>query len=193
MKCFTFWENIKTTSILDSKNYGVILNTCHDTAKRAEWVFSIFSPDSDDGLSLNFHRFVILYISCDTRSVGLGQYCLPKVSNGFNLYIVLKEDHQREDEVVHFVSKPVGLSFYWCTDSIPAIAYFTDYRTLRLPDYNAYKNSVARLVTRTGTRESITPILKDLHWLPIRARINLKFWFWLINVSMVLPLFIFKA
>ena len=29
------------------------------------------------------HRFVILYVSCDTRSVGLGQYCLPKVSNGF--------------------------------------------------------------------------------------------------------------
>ena len=33
-------------------------------------------------MSLNFHRFVILYLSCDTRSVGLGQYCLPKVSNG---------------------------------------------------------------------------------------------------------------
>ena len=47
------------------------------------WVFPLFSPDSDDRLSLNFHRFVILYISCDTRSVGLGQYCLPKVSNGF--------------------------------------------------------------------------------------------------------------
>ena len=29
--------------------------------------------------------FVIFYISCDTRSVGLGQYCLPKVYNGFKL------------------------------------------------------------------------------------------------------------
>ena len=46
------------------------------------WVYPLFSPDSDDRLSLNFHRFVILYISCGTRSVGLGQYCLPKVSNG---------------------------------------------------------------------------------------------------------------
>ena len=43
--------------------------------------FLLFSPDSDR-LSLNFHRFVILYISCDTRSVGLGQYCLPKVHVG---------------------------------------------------------------------------------------------------------------
>ena len=47
------------------------------------WVFPLFSPDSDDRLSLNFHRFVILYRSCDTLSVGLGYYCLPKVCNGF--------------------------------------------------------------------------------------------------------------
>ena len=47
------------------------------------WVFPWFSPDSDDRVSLNFHRFVIFYRSCDTWSVGLGHYCLPKVSNGF--------------------------------------------------------------------------------------------------------------
>ena len=51
--------------------------------RKQGWVFPLFSPNSDDQLSLNFHRFVILYISCDTRSVDLGQYCLPKVSNGF--------------------------------------------------------------------------------------------------------------
>ena len=54
-------------------------------ARKQEWVFPLISPDSDDWLSLNLHRFVILYISCDTRSVGLGQYCLPKVCNGFQL------------------------------------------------------------------------------------------------------------
>ena len=53
--------------------------------RKQGWVFPLFSPDSDDRLSLNFHRFVILYISCDTRSVGLGQYCLPKGSNSFNM------------------------------------------------------------------------------------------------------------
>ncbi len=36
------------------------------------------------------------------------------------------------------------------------------------------QNSAPRLVTRTRTRESITPILKDLHWLPIRARMDFK-------------------
>ena len=43
-------------------------------ARKQEEAFPLFSPDSDDRLSLNFHRFVILYISCDTRSVGLGQF-----------------------------------------------------------------------------------------------------------------------
>ena len=84
MKCFTFWENIKTISIpiLDSENYGFILNTCHDTVKRAETRVGFPVIFSRLRLSLNFHRFVIL--CCDTRSVGLGQYCLPKVYNGFN-------------------------------------------------------------------------------------------------------------
>ena len=48
--------------------------------RKQGWVFPLFSPDSDDRLSLNFHRFVIL--CCGTRSVGLGQYCVPKGSNG---------------------------------------------------------------------------------------------------------------
>jgi hypothetical protein len=52
-------------------------------ARKQGWVFPLFSPDSDDRLSLNFHRFVIWYRSCGTQSVGLGQYCLPKGSNGF--------------------------------------------------------------------------------------------------------------
>ena len=61
MKCFTFLENSKTISILVNENYGIILNTCHDTAKRADTRvgFPLFSPDSDDRLSPNFHRFVI--------------------------------------------------------------------------------------------------------------------------------------
>ena len=53
---------MKRLSKFDIEN---IFNTCHDTAKQG-WVFPSFSPDSDDRLSLNFHRFVILYISRDT-------------------------------------------------------------------------------------------------------------------------------
>ena len=35
-------------------------------------------------------------------------------------------------------------------------------------------NSAARIVTRTQVRDHITPILKQLHWLPIPARIEYK-------------------
>src|SRR5208282_1723098 len=31
-----------------------------------------------------------------------------------------------------------------------------------------------RLITRTRTFDSITPVLRDLHWLPIRRRIEFK-------------------
>ena len=51
--------------------------------RKQGWVFPVMFPDSDDRFTLNFHRFVILYISCGTQHVGLGQYCLLKVSNGF--------------------------------------------------------------------------------------------------------------
>ncbi len=45
----------------------------------------------------------------------------------------------------------------------------TDNQTARL---QRLQHSAARLDTRTRTRESITPILNDLHWLQIRARID---------------------
>ena len=78
-------KTLKQLSILDNENYGFIVNTRHDTAKRAETRvgFPVIFSRLRWRLSPNFHRFVILYISCGTRSVGLRKYCFPKVSNGF--------------------------------------------------------------------------------------------------------------
>ena len=36
------------------------------------------------------------------------------------------------------------------------------------------QNAVARLITRTGRREHITPVLRELHWLPVRRRVDFK-------------------
>ena len=36
------------------------------------------------------------------------------------------------------------------------------------------QNAAARLVAGIGTRDHITPVLKSLHWLPIRLRIQYK-------------------
>ena len=36
------------------------------------------------------------------------------------------------------------------------------------------QNSAARIVTKTAPREHITPVLKELHWLPVDRRIEYK-------------------
>ena len=36
------------------------------------------------------------------------------------------------------------------------------------------QNSVARLVTRQARRDSATPLLRELHWLPVRHRVSYK-------------------
>ena len=79
--------DIKTISILDSENYGFLLNTCHDTAKRVETRvgFPVIFSRLRWPIDPKFSQVCVLYISCGTRSVGLGQYCLPNMYNGFNL------------------------------------------------------------------------------------------------------------
>jgi len=36
------------------------------------------------------------------------------------------------------------------------------------------QNAAVRLVTNTGSRDHITPVLKDLHWLPVNQRMKYK-------------------
>ena len=36
------------------------------------------------------------------------------------------------------------------------------------------QNAAARLITRTERREHITPVHRELHWLPIRQRVDFK-------------------
>jgi len=36
------------------------------------------------------------------------------------------------------------------------------------------QNAAARLITRTGRREHITPVLRELHWPPVRRRVDFQ-------------------
>ena len=36
------------------------------------------------------------------------------------------------------------------------------------------QNTAARMITGARSADHITPILKNLHWLPVKARINVK-------------------
>jgi len=46
--------------------------------------------------------------------------------------------------------------------------------TLLLQRLQSVQNAAARLVTRTGRREHISPVLRELHWLPVRRRLDFK-------------------
>ena len=57
-------------------------------------------------------------------------------------------------------------------DYCNSILYGTTTKTLNKLQY--IQNSAARLLTSTRSRDHITPILRDLHWLPIKHRIEFK-------------------
>ena len=46
--------------------------------------------------------------------------------------------------------------------------------TSTISHFQKIQNSAARLITRTRKFDSITPVLRYLHWLPIEKRINFK-------------------
>ena len=46
--------------------------------------------------------------------------------------------------------------------------------TIVLNKLQRVQNSAARLLTGTRSREHITPVLRELHWLPIKHRINFE-------------------
>jgi len=55
--------------------------------------------------------------------------------------------------------------------------YYCNSLLYGLPDYSInqrIQNSAARIVTNTRKYDHITPILQNLHWLPVRQRIHFK-------------------
>ena len=68
-----FEKTLKQSSILGIENNGFILNTCHDTAKRAETrvgfpvIFSRIRWPNEPKFSQDWY----FILSCDTRSVGI--------------------------------------------------------------------------------------------------------------------------
>ena len=53
-------------------------------------------------------------------------------------------------------------------------ALFIGQPQYRINRLQRIQNSAARIYARTSRRDSISPVLRELHWLPVRARIHFK-------------------
>ena len=88
-KALLFEKTLKQLSILDIEINRFSLNTCHDTAKRAETMLGF--PDIFSQLRWpiepKFLQVVVLYTSCDTLSVGLWTILFNQF-NSIQLFIV---------------------------------------------------------------------------------------------------------
>jgi len=74
-------------------------------------------------------------------------------------------DRKMTEKLIHaFVTSRLD-----CCNSI-----LTGIQSYQLRKLQAIQNSAARLVCRIRRSEHITPILKQLHWLPVAVRINFK-------------------
>jgi len=57
----------------------------------------------------------------------------------------------------------------YCNSLLYGLPPDTQLRKLR-----SVQNATARLITGTRRRDHITPVLRELHWLPIRERVKFK-------------------
>ena len=84
--------------------------------------------------------------------------CLPRVQAG-SLYRIL---------TARLVSSMVAWRLYYCSSILQGLPAE---QTARL---QKVQNCAARLVMRKSKREHVTPLLKELHWLPVKFRIQYK-------------------
>ena len=72
-----------------------------------------------------------------------------------------------EDAATMVVQAFVSSRLDYCNSLLCGIA-------ILLQKLQSVQNAAARLITGTGKREHITPVLRELHWLPVRQRIDFK-------------------
>ena len=132
--------------------------------------------------------------SINLRSIKVGESDIEIVENVRNLGLFLDADLSMTVHVntvvknCYFHLRRLGQIRHLLTkEAANALAVATvlsriDYCNSTLWGINAYQidrlqklqNTAARIVCRTNIRDHITPILNDLHWLPVRKRIDHK-------------------
>ena len=97
------------------------------------------------------------FVSQKCRSASFGLYKIGKISNFF--------DRTTIERLIHAF---VMCHFDFCNSLLFGLP------SRQIQRLQLIQNSAARLVTRTKKHESISPVLRNLHWLPIQSRIQFK-------------------
>jgi len=82
-------------------------------------------------------------------------------------------------QVVRSVSVDAAKTSSPCIQFISTSCWYCNLSSIRISDIllrylQAARNAVARLVTGTRRCDHITPVLQQLHWLPVRQRVEFK-------------------
>jgi hypothetical protein len=186
------WQKVNPRS-LDDQLYAA-KNMEHSIATVAKWMFHI-------KLQLNRDKteFVVIASSLNHRRIRINHLDLEgdviKASKTVrNLGVMMDHTLSMMDHINHV--RKTGFYYlrwirkvrYCLTESaaktivhalvISQIDYCNSL-LVNLPDCAIDKlqklmNAAARLITHTSRHQEITPVLKHLHWLPVRQRINFK-------------------
>ena len=123
---------------------GDVLVTCSESARNLGVIF-------DQHLTLNKH------VNNICRNASLALYKIGKIRN-------LLDQHTTEILIHAFVSSLLDT----CNSLLVGMP------KKQIDKLQQIQNSAARLVSLLPKREHITPILKQLHWLPVSQRIHYK-------------------
>ena len=97
------------------------------------------------------------FVSQKCRSASFGLYKIRKIRNFL--------DRTTTERLIHAF---VMCHFDFCNSLLFGLP------SRQIKKLQLIQNSAARLVTRTKKHESISPVLRNLHWLPIQSRIQFK-------------------
>ena len=180
----TFKQREKSSNILDIQN-------CLKDIK-------IWS--NNNGLTLNDNKTEFIHVTSRHRScspisnIALDNISISSVPRARNLGVTF-DAHLSMNDHINNVCRAASFALH----KIGSIRHYLDQKSAEklihslvmcridscnsllygLPDLQISKlqriqNTAARLVTRSRTHDHITPILQNLHWLPIRSRIAFK-------------------
>ena len=148
-------NNIKTEFLHVSSRHRstnpILTLNLDDTLVNATKICKHLGVTFDD--KLTFDNFV----SQKCRSASFGLYKIGKIRDCL--------DKTTTERLIHAF---VMCHFDFCNSLLFGLP------SRQIQRLQVIQNSAARLVTRTKKHESISPVLRNLHWLPIQSRINFK-------------------